>query len=281
MLKKLLKYDFKAVLKLWWIAAAASVLLSLGGGMCLRIVSSDRNIHDLIQVVAGLGLALVMFSWVAFALLSTIIIFGRFYKNFFTDEGYLTFTLPVTRGQLLNSKLTVLTVTNLMSVLVIFLNIFILLAIGVEDFFPDIVKPLFEDVLPVLRDDLKEFGAYGWVILYLVEMLIIFLLGNVFSVLFLTCCITFGCIVAKKAKVITSIAIYYVANGIFSFAMQILFMFGIPSLVTWLDTITPEPQTGFGLIALMIFCAVAIMGLFCNMLYTLQYWMLDRKLNLS
>ena len=33
-----------------------------------------------------------------------IFVFIRYYKNFFTDEGYLTFTLPVKRSTLLNAK---------------------------------------------------------------------------------------------------------------------------------------------------------------------------------
>lgn len=45
------------------------------------------------------------FSLVVLSLVSSIYLMVRFYKNLFTAEGYLMFTLPVTPVQLLNSKL--------------------------------------------------------------------------------------------------------------------------------------------------------------------------------
>ena len=40
---------------------------------------------------------------IASAVVTELLVFVRFYKNFFTDEGYLTFTLPVSRKDLLLS----------------------------------------------------------------------------------------------------------------------------------------------------------------------------------
>lgn len=279
MLRKLLKYDLKNMLRLWWIAAAASLVLSLAGAACIRILDSERPIPDIIDVVAALTLVVMVLALTAFVILSAIITYGRFYKNFFTDEGYLTFTLPVTRGQLLSSKLISMILVNTMTSLVLCLCVFLMLGLGVEDFFVELGRVL-PDFFEELGEVLREHKATGWVILYVVEFLVICLLSSVFCTLFTTCCITFGCIVAKKAKLAASIGVYFGANWLYSGAMQIFYMFGISSLGTWLSAIQPDEQTAFLLVAMLIFCGVAIMGLACSLLYTLQYWMLDRKLNL-
>lgn len=276
MLKKLLKYDFKAVLKIWWIAAAAMLVLGPVGGLCLYITNSSRSFSGVIYTMAVLGRLLTVIGFVVFVLLTEVLLAIRFYKNFFTDEGYLTFTLPVTRGQLLNSKLIVSMATELMTVFVCGLSLFMMLLVGEEDFLPSLREGLDEFIKFT-----KEEGFLGWVILYLVETAVIMVLASLFNVLFLNCCITFGCIVAKRAKVAASIAIYYVANNVFSIILAIFFAFGTVSLGTWLDGVIMDNTGGYCLVALIYFGGIAIMGLFCSLLYTLQYWMLDRKLNLA
>ena len=50
MLRKLLKYDYAAVIKLWCIGALAVLVLALGGGFCMRILFSGRNLHGVIML---------------------------------------------------------------------------------------------------------------------------------------------------------------------------------------------------------------------------------------
>ncbi len=275
MLKKLLKYDFKAVLKIWWIAAAAVLVLSPVAGLCLKVTNSMRSFPAVVEVVAVLGLVLGYIALLVFVLLTVIVLAMRFYKNFFTDEGYLTFTLPVRRGQLLNSKLIVSLATHLMTFFVCGLSILLMLLVGEEDFIAQ-----FREFWIEFWEIPRQEGFLGWAILYVVEFAVILLLGIVFSELFLDCCVTFGCIVAKKAKVAASIGIYYAASNVFSFVLTIFLMFGISSLGSWLSAVNIAETAAYALIALLFFGVIAIMALFCSLLYTLQYWMLDRKLNL-
>ena len=107
MLKKLLKYDLRAVFRLWWVMAISSLGLAVIGGICLHTligVGVDER-STIITIVAALGMLATVIGLSAFLVVTVILIYVRFYKNFFTDEGYLTFTLPVKRSQLLNSKL--------------------------------------------------------------------------------------------------------------------------------------------------------------------------------
>lgn len=275
MLKKLLKYDFRAVFKYWWIAALSSLVLSIGGGACLSVLLTERELPVAVNVLSVLALILVIFSYVAFSILTVILVFTRFYKNFFSDEGYLTFTLPVKRSQLLNAKLIMSTTTMCTTVLVCIFNVLVLLCIGFAD---EVFTPSFWNQFSYFFKMIWEALGF-YCVIYVFEILILLVLLTVFSNLFLFACITFASIITKKAKVLTAIGIYYAANSIFSFAFQIFYLFGVSSLTNWLSWLPTE--SGYGIVALILLGIIFFVGLFCSLLYTLQYWMIDRKLNLS
>lgn len=277
MLRKLLRYDFKAVLKYWWIAALSSVVLSLGGGWCISIFTNEKDLPEALYVVATLLMIVVVLGLVAFAILTTILIFSRFYKNFFTDEGYLTFTLPVKRSQLLNSKLIVSTTTAMLTFLVLIIDIIVMIVlvsheeIFTKEYWYGFVNDF---LLEFFRD---EYIAYY--VLWFIEAFVIVVLLVIFSSLFMFSCITVASIIAKKAKVITAIGIYYVANSIFSFVVQMFWLFGIASIDSWLWNLSE--QNTVKVVSLILFGLILFMSIFCAVLYSIQYWMLDRKLNLS
>lgn len=275
MLRKLLKYDFQSVFKYWWIAAITSFVLSLIGGGFVTPIASGKETPAMVMIASIIVLSLVVLSNAAFALLSEILVFARFYKNFFTDEGYLTFTLPVKRIYLLNSKLILSVTTTFVTGVVCVINILTLLAIGFSK--TVFTKEFFVNLIEVISKTFNQLGVY--LIIYILEALLLFILSIVFSSLFLFCCITFAAIITKKAKVITAIGIYYFANSIFSSIVQILYLFGFTSISSLLEKI-PEYSVN-AVVALMLLVAVLFMAAFSYILYILQYWMIDKKLNLS
>ena len=275
MLRKLLKYDFQSVFKYWWIAAITSFVLSLIGGGFVTPIASGKETPTMVTIASIIVLSLVVLSNAAFALLSEILVFARFYKNFFTDEGYLTFTLPVKRIHLLNSKLILSVTTTFVTGVVCVINILTLLAIGFSK--TVFTKEFFVNLIEVISKTFNQLGVY--LIIYILEALLLFILSIVFSSLFLFCCITFAAIITKKAKVITAIGIYYFANSIFSSIVQILYLFGFTSISSLLEKI-PEYSVN-AVVALMLLVAVLFMAAFSYILYILQYWMIDKKLNLS
>ena len=276
MLKKLLRYDFKAVFKYWWIAAISSVVLALAGGWSISIFGSEKDLPIILTVVATIVAIVAVMGAVAFSFITVIFVYTRFYKNFFTDEGYLTFTLPVKRGQLLNSKIITSVVANSLTGFVIFFDILIALAVGIPDvIFDEWLWYEFwnEFVLEVID------GVGFYFVIYIIEILLALLFLSVFTTLFVFCCITVGSIIAKKAKIITSIGIYYAANSVFTFVVQMFGLFGIESLGVWLSRI--DENHFAPVLALLLLCGILFIGVFCAVLYSLQYWLLDRKLNLS
>ncbi len=275
MLKKLLKHDFKALFKYWWIVAVATVGLSAISGKCITILRDERELPEVLPVSAGIILALTVIGIMVFSVFATVMIFIRYYKNLFTDEGYLTFTLPVKRSDVLNSKLISAVVFEFATLFVIVFDFLLMLFIA---FSKEILKKeFFEALKEGITIIFEELGAYTFV--YLLEGILISVAVAVLGMLFLYICITLGSIITKKGKVITSIGIYYLANSIFAFVTQLLFIFGSVSLGTKLEAL-PEDNIKL-ILALMALCALLFIILLCGILYILQYYMLDRKLNLT
>ena len=278
MLRKLLKYDFAAVIKLWCLGALAVLIISCGGGLCLRILLSDRPMHGAVNLATGLGAVLSYIAIIAFSILTFILLAIRCYKNFFTDQGYLTFTLPVKLHTLINSKLILVLVMELMTGFVITASIVIFLSIaGVVN--AEMIGALFDSIgqwIGLVNDE----GYLGWFILYIVELQLITIASSLFGILFMGCCITFGSVIAKRAKVLAAILVYYGANSVFSTVVWIFMVFGVTAYGTWLSSASLTEVQGLGVAAVTMLGIFALLAMLCSLLYTLQYRLLDRKLNL-
>ena len=111
MFAKLLKYEWKATSKLLGVLSLAALGVGVVGTSVLKIlvVSFADGIGDglegFIPVILIPAMIMIVFALIAYAFGSVIILMYRFYKNKFTDEGYLTFTLPVNSHQIFLSSL--------------------------------------------------------------------------------------------------------------------------------------------------------------------------------
>ncbi len=280
MLKKLLKYDFRALFKYWWLVAISSVGIAVVAGFAFRVVQELSNKQELttlegwMLIFSSLGMILGFMGLVAFLVAAEIFIYIRLYKHFFSDEGYLTFTLPVKRRDLLASKLISGFAVNLATVLVLIADIFIFLLVSID--FEDISNTL--KVIGKLTEEL--FKALGWVsAAYIAEAIVLILCVSVSSYLFIAFCMTFAAIIAKKYKIFAAIGIYYVVSAMISFVGQFGFMFGVMGLAGLLSSIPEGLMTG--VIALILFSVCAIAVAITYALYTLELYLLDKKLNLA
>lgn len=275
MLRKLLKYDFKSVFKYWWIAAVSSLALCVIGGGCINVFQIERDLPDVVDASAGLMFGISIFGLIAFLILSQILVFVRFYKNFFTDEGYLTFTLPVKRSSLLNSKLIMTVTASVATIITLAINVGVMLLVGFSE--KIFTKVFWDNVITICKDLIEEFKFY--ILVYAVEFIAIGILAISFSVLFVYCCITLASIITKKARVVTAIGIYYGANMVFSFVMEIFVLFGARGIVERLYEVPENSQ--YMMISFVLLGIIILIAVFCSIIYTLQYYMLDRKLNLA
>ncbi len=281
MLKKLLKYDFRSVFKFWWIAALTSTALSTLGGFCLKVIKDATSEFVTIQppmvllVSSWLMFILAILALSVFAVLTAIMIYVRFYQNFFTDAGYLTFTLPVKRTLHLNSKLIMGYVTQFATSFVIVVNACLMAGIAfAEEIF---TKEVWDTVVKVVETFFKELKWDS--VIFIIEVILILLLVSLFNVLFTYACITFASTITKRAKIITAIGIYYGANGVISFIIQMLYLFGTTSVVSFIEK-QPENMASIILILMALVVLLFVLAV-CALLYTFEHWMLERKLNLA
>lgn len=281
MLRKLLKYDFKSVFKFWWIAALTSTAISTLGGFCLEIIKDSSSEAVTIQpptvliVTAWLVLILAILALSAFSILTIIMIYVRFYQNFFTDAGYLTFTLPVKRTLHLNSKLIMGFVTQFATTFTIIVNICLMLGIAfAEEIF---TKEVWDAVVAGVKVFFKELE---WeFVVFIIEIILISVLVSLFNTLFTYACITFASTITKRAKIITAVGIYYGASGLLSFVIQMLYLFGSTTVIDFIDK---QPDNMASIILILIALIVLLfVASVCALLYTFEHWMLERKLNLA
>ena len=145
MFKKLLKHDFRSIKKTLGlpalVALAMAVIVSIIG---MTIIKSTMNSDS----ESGLGLfiiaaLLLYFSFIALfvVLIGTqVMIYVNFYKNLMTDEGYLTFTLPVKPKQIIFSKMTNGVIWSVITGVASFLAILVVLIVAVL-MFPEMATP--------------------------------------------------------------------------------------------------------------------------------------------
>ncbi len=100
MLMKLWKYDMKFSYRIMTFIYIISIALSAFFSATLLLAQKIEYV-SIFSVISFLP---YMFALFAVALSGFLVVAVRVYKNLYTDEGYLTFTLPVTSSQIIWSK---------------------------------------------------------------------------------------------------------------------------------------------------------------------------------
>lgn len=275
MLRKVLKYDCRALFRIWWIAAVVTVALAVLGGFAEIVNQNDLRVPEMISTTAGMVMFFAYFCMFGLILLAEVLVFGRFYRNFFTDEGYLTFTLPVKRETLFNSKILAGLALVVASGGVCILSNFIMFLISDFELFQS--GEYFEAIAEFFAEIPED--VMGYLVLYSLEALVLLGLTLLLSVLFLYCCITFGSMIVKKGKLLASIGIYFGANSIFSGGTQLLLIFGVASIGVWMEPMSE--QLAPKVVALLLLAVILFLAILCALVYAFTHWMLGRKLNLS
>lgn len=103
MLGKLIKHEFRAISKTLGILHIALVFITVIGMIAINFNSTNENL----QMISSLTFVMYILILLAVAVAVTIYLVVRFYRNIFTDEGYLMNTLPVKPYELILSKLFV------------------------------------------------------------------------------------------------------------------------------------------------------------------------------
>lgn len=131
MLKKLLKYEFQATGRIFLPLYGALIVVAFIQRLFLAFNLNSLDslaLNILTAMVPTIFGALIM----AICVVTFIMMMQRFYKNLLGREGYLMFTLPVSVSKLIWSKLIVIVVWSILSVLIGILSFFIVFLQAVD-----------------------------------------------------------------------------------------------------------------------------------------------------
>ena len=285
MLRKVLKYDLNSTWRLWTVFSVTILLLSILGGLSLGELVKLGNNTDNIAIIRGIGAYFgIMIYGGALSIYSAgtyLLCAFRFYKNLFTDEAYLTFTLPVKRSTILNAKLLNAFIwsaaTNLVSV--ISLALVFTIAPG-----PNAGGTLIHELFTMLYEQFNlslVVGEFSWWILVILSD-IITILASMLSPLLLYACVTFGCTLVKKHKLLMSILVYYVANVVLGCIAYVVYIVGIfCAVIIGLFTPVITEAVIIPLIYLVPVAVIMFLIVLCVSTYAFILHRIEKKLNLA
>ena len=269
MVKKLFKHEFLAWLRIMPICYSIP-LVAAAFNRIIQLFESDSIYYDLI-ITGATALCMVTLL----VCIAAPIVFGvtRFYKNLFSGEGYLSFSLPVTTDNHLWAKVLTAVCFSVLSVLMTMLSLMIVTS-------GDLFSAIYEAIQYVVGRIPKE--AAGHMAAYCVELTLTSLVTAFETYLMYYTCICIGQLF-RKNRILAAVGVYfgfYVISQVSSTAMSVMFMIleGTGRL-EWIDRFIVEQP--FETVHIIL-CG----GLVLNAVMSLVYYLvcrviIRRKLNLE
>lgn len=273
MLKKLFKYEWKFFWKVPATINLALAIITLLG--VTFIISPLWDLEsELISILMSTSLMFYYLSIFACSIAVTVYIAIRFYRSAYTDEGYLTHTLPVTPRQIILSKLFVGTIWTFITGCVIIISVAVLIITFV---FASTDFNLFYGIGEVWEEFLSLFEELGFHF-YLSAFLFLLLsvTGSFFNILMLYSAISLGQMFSRHR--IAGAVVWYIAEyTIVQFGSSILMSITILGLFNSMDA-SDSP----GSITSLLLGGSFLLTLAGDIiLYYITEYMMKKKLNLD
>ena len=225
MLGKLIKHDFKALSRILIPTSiaiiGATILATLGIRFTATSYASyeDNFIVGLMKTATiALSVILIIAIFAAFFFIA-FVVFQRFYKNFMTSEGYLTFTLPVSTSNLLWSKVITAYIWLFISAIVGLLSLFIFMLFGTTT--SGFANPeVFRGIGQLFRALAANYSS-GITVL-IVEMIFLVIIAVGVNILQIYLALVIGGVVSLKHRLAAGIGFYFVINMIMGVVTSIL-----------------------------------------------------------
>lgn len=294
MLGKLLKHEWQSTWKLPTLVSAFVVLMTLAGclsfkmPMWQKITSNSMSGFGVFDFLA-VAILITYFISIIVAAFAIMIYFAiRFYKNLYTDEGYLMHTLPVTPKQLMISKWLISSLWSLLSSLLVLVSIYLLMYVFLRTMLGDewmVFTEMARQAMPQILTAFKEFGGVsltGFVIL----LLILTIVGSFSGMAIIYACISIGQLFHKH-KVAASIITYLVISSIMQVVSSIAVMPVTFKLVNEMNEMPLNIDPIHAMVAPMaIMTPIYYIGIFCSIasavvFYFVSEYIMKRKLNLD
>ncbi len=195
MVKKLFKHELASYLHVL-IPTYLLLMIFAIGYRVIQIFDSEALAYTTILTVTRVVYALSILAMVA---LSAYLPIVRFYRNLFTCEGYLTFTLPVSPTNHIWVKLACAILVNIMTLAAAALTGLI---VSSGAFFREAVKA----VVYLINGIPTEYAGHS--VLLTIEFLVILLVGSVSMYLMYYLCIAIGQL-SKKNRILAAVGTYF------------------------------------------------------------------------
>lgn len=275
MFTKLLKHEWRATKGILALLCVIVLIAGITIGCTMHyIIWNDQNgavvnmndagiatkfvsVACVLLIMAGVGAAAICSAGSLFFLIY------RFYKRCFTDEGCLTFTLPVTTHQILLSSLVNTIIGELIMLVAVCLSVGIAVLLFLAAFPENLI---WADV----SVGLKEAFSRMWASLaehrdVLASMTVTGIITALSELVVLMLAVTIGSLIAKKHKILAAVGVYYGISLVQSFAL------------TFANLSVSDKQT-----VLSLFSATSLTSLVIGIGgYFLMHHLTDKKLNLT
>ena len=289
MLKKLIKHEFKATsrffLPAYGIFAAILVMERISMMLANSLAENDGFIGVMSRFFVGVVSFLSVLGVIAMLVSPIIYSIMRFYKNMLCDEGYLSFTLPVTVSQHLVSKLIV-------SCVWMIANIFVAVVLGVIFFItvdPTEVGRLFSQFTELLTTFFEYAG--GWLFIAGIMLILAMLFQLITNYLSFYSAMSIGqC--ANKNKFLVSAGVYIAFNIAISTIIQtvviamsmVMSKVGFDKINQFFEQINITANAGVATCQVMsvVFAGTIVLNILLSVMYfIISKHFLTKKLNLA
>ena len=275
MFTKLLKHEWRATRGILTLLCIIVLIAGITIGSTMHyIIWSDQNntavdisnagmvtkfisIACILLIMAGVGAVAICSAGSLFFLIY------RFYKRCFTDEGYLTFTLPVTTHQILLSSFLNTIICELIMLAAVCLSVSIAVLLFLAAFPENLIwgnlsvglTEAFSQILASLAEHVDVFVSLaGTGIIASLSELVVLMLA-----------VTIGAQIAKKHKLLAAVGVYYGISLVHCFVLAAA------------NLTTVDKQTLLG-----IFSVTSLTGLVTGIGgYFLMHYLMDKKRNLT
>lgn len=273
MFLKLLRYKFNAHRNLFIILSAIALSMSVVGAGAMWLLEGDFIYElepEILSVFASLVVTLLIsvtyYGLIAYTIATAILLLVQFYRNHFSDEGYLTFTLPATTHQHLLSSILSVLIWAASTILTLFICIIILISpmYASSDFMVEFSTGVWDSMAADV-----ELPVVGIPLLGISSILTICLLPM------LAICI--GCVAVKRKKLLASFGIGYGIISTFTISTYILIFLSMAADGYISYEILNRDKFHF---VLTLLVPLTMQAGACIGGYFLMHRLVDRKLNL-
>lgn len=273
MLKKLFKYEWKFF---WKVPATINLALAIITLLGVTFIISPlwELDSDFIDILMATSMMFYYLSIFAGSIAVSVYIAIRFYRSSYTDEGYLTHTLPVTPRQIILSKLFVSVIWSFITGGVIVISVGVLIATFI---FASSNLNIFYEIGEVWEEFLSLFGELGFDFYF--SAFLVFLLsvaGSFFNILMLFSAISLGQMFSRHR--IAGAVVWYIAEyTIVQFGSSILMSITTLSLFNSMDRFD-----SVSFVTTPLLCGSLVLTLAGSVvLYFITEYMMKKRLNLD